>query len=202
MLRQRLRTRTSPLAVLGRVVVALFALALIWYGLMTLLLALKVSPATVESISGYRTVYDELARISASDVEDGTTRLIVGLAGLAALLIFGFLALKEIPRPYLARHDLDLVQDDRGTVTVAPRAIEHMAEMAARGNPSVASASGRYGDDELAVAVTVRRAHDVAEALTDVRARVRSALADHDLPVVTVDVTLTGFDRKTRRELS
>jgi len=202
MLRQRLRTRTSPLAALGRVVVALFALALIWYGLMTLLLALKVSPTTVESISGYRTVYDELARISASDVEDGTTRLIVGLAGLAALLIFGFLALKEIPRPYLARHDVDLVDDERGTVTVAPRAIEHMAEMAARGNPSVASASGRYGDDSLAVAVAVRRASDVAEALTDVRARVRSALADHDLPVVTVDVTLTGFDRKTRRELS
>ena len=103
MLRQRLRTRTSPAALLGRVVVIVFALALVWYGLMTLLLALKVSPATVESISGYRTVYDELAGTSASDVRDSTTRLIVGLAGLAALLVFGFLALKEIPRPYLAR---------------------------------------------------------------------------------------------------
>ena len=200
--RQRLRTRTSPLAALGRVVVALFALALIWYGLMTLLLAFKVSPDTVDSISGYRTVYDELARTSAADVRDQTTRLITGLAGLAALLIFGCLALKEIPRPYLARHDLDLLEDDRGTVTVAPRAIEHMAEMAAEGHPFVASASGRYGGDDLAVAVTVRRAHDVADTLTDVRTRVRRALGDHDLPVVTVDVTLTGFDRKTRRELS
>ncbi len=200
MLRQRVRSRTSPLVLIGRIIVALFSLALIWYGLMTLLLAFKVSPATVNSVSAYRTVYDKLAGLTSADV-DGTRRAVIGVAGLAAFLICGLLALKQIPRPYLARHDLELHEDRDGTVTVAPRAIEHLAETAAKGHPSVSAATGRYGGDDLAVAVTVRRAHDVAAALTDVRSRVRQALGDHDLPVLTVDVTLTGFDRKTRREL-
>ena len=53
--RQRLRARTSPLVFFGRLLTFLFAAALIWYGAMTVLLALKVSPSTVNSISGYRT---------------------------------------------------------------------------------------------------------------------------------------------------
>ena len=57
MLRQRLRERTSPLMFVGRLVTLVFALALIWYGLMTVLLALKVAPSTVNTISGYRTAF-------------------------------------------------------------------------------------------------------------------------------------------------
>ena len=47
MLRQRLRTHSSPLARAGQLLVAVLALALVWYGLMLALLALKVSPASV-----------------------------------------------------------------------------------------------------------------------------------------------------------
>ena len=101
--RQRVRERTSPLIVLGRLITLVFALALIWYGLMTLLLALKVSPSTVNSISGYRTVFDWLSGLSPTKVDGSVTRGIVAGAGVLAFLVFGYLALKQLPRPYLAR---------------------------------------------------------------------------------------------------
>ncbi|MBA3408537.1 MAG: hypothetical protein H0U06_10890, partial [Solirubrobacterales bacterium] len=74
MLRQRLRERTSPLMLVGRLVTLVFALALVWYGLMTVLLALKVSPSTVNTISGYRTAFDWLSGLTPSDVDGAATR--------------------------------------------------------------------------------------------------------------------------------
>lgn len=201
MLRQRLRIRRSPLAYLGRALLVIVSLALVWYGLMLVLLALKVSPDSVEAISGYRSAYDELARVTAQDV-DGQTRLIAGLAGLAAFLVFGYLALKELPRPYLARGDLRLGEDERGVTDVEPRAIERVAEVVAGGQADVSSVRARYGTDELKLDVTVRRARGVPDALREAQRRVRAGLADHGLPPLPVDVTLTGFDRKQRRELS
>lgn len=111
---------------------------------MTLLLALKVSPSTVDAISGYRTAFDWLSELTPADVDGGATRAIVAAAGVLAALVFGYLALMHLPRPYLARQDLDLTVDDHGEVTVEPRAIERLAEVAAIGNPSVSAARGRY----------------------------------------------------------
>ena len=108
MLRQRLRSRTSPLALLARALVVLFALALIWAGLVIFLLALGVGDATVDSITGYRAAFDSLAGLESEDVDDATTRAIVAGAGVLAFLVFGYLALRELPRPYLARQDLEL----------------------------------------------------------------------------------------------
>ena len=54
--RQRLRERPSFLVLGGRLLALLVGLALAWYGLMALLLAVKVSAATTNSLSGYRTV--------------------------------------------------------------------------------------------------------------------------------------------------
>ena len=106
MLRQRLRTREEPLRIVGRLLVAAFALALIWYGAMLALLAAKViSPATANGLSGYRTAYDFLAGLTPADV-DGTTRALIAAAGVAAFVIFGYLAWRELPRPYLARRDV------------------------------------------------------------------------------------------------
>ncbi len=199
--RQRLRSRTSPIAYVGRAILILVAVGLLWYGLMMVLLALKVSPDAIDAISGYRTAYDYLAALVADDV-GGSTRLITALAGVAGFLLFGYLALKEIPRPYLARTDLRLREDDRGVVDVRPRAIERIAETAAGEHPAVSSATGRYGTDELAVDLGVKRARDLDETLSDVQGRVLHALSDHELPPTPVVVTLTGFDRKQRRELS
>lgn len=201
MLRQRIRTHSSRVIVVGRVLLVLFALALIWYGLMLLLLALKISPETVDTLSGYRTAYDYLAGLTPEDIT-GVTRLIAAIAGLLAFLLFGYLALQELPRPYLARSDWRFSEGQRGFTEIEPRAIERVAEAAALEQREVSSVSGRYGTDDIVLNVEVRRARDVAETLRAVRHGVRESLERHGLPSVPVNVTLTGFDRKQRRELS
>lgn len=198
MFRQRLRERTSPWVILGRLVTLVLALGLIWYGLMLLLLALKVAPSTVNSISGYRTAFAWLSGLAPRDVDGATTRAIVAGAGVLALLVFGFAALKQLPRPYLARRDLDLTADEYGEVTVAARAIERLAEGAARAHPDVTRARGRYAVDDLSVDVTVRRAQDLADTLRDAQHRVVDALGRHGLPAMPVNVTLTGYDSNRR----
>jgi hypothetical protein len=199
-MRQRLRFRGSPLALIGRALIVLLAAALVWYGLMFLLLALKVDPDTVNDLSGYRSAYDYLADLEPDDV-DGQFRLIAGLAGLAAFLLFGYLALKEVPRPYLARSDMQLEEQERGVTEIEPRAIERVAEAAALELPSVASATGRYGTDDLGLDITLARARGLAEPMCAVWARVLERLAEHGLPALPVNVTLTSFERKGRREL-
>jgi len=210
-LRQRLRSRTSPHALLARALVVLFALALIWAGLVIFLLALGVGDATVDSITGYRAAFDSLAGLESEDVDDATTRAIVAGAGVLAFLVFGYLALRELPRPYLARQDLELSKghdgqgEERttpGTLTVAPRAIERLAETAAEDQPGVAGASGRYGTNELAVGVAVRRAGEVAAILGGVQTAVHDAVSRHGVPDMTVSVILTGYEPKTKRELN
>ena len=198
--RQRLRLRGSPLAFLGRALIVLLAAASIWYGLMFLLLALKVDPDTVNGLSGYRSAYDYLADLKPGDV-DGPFRLIAGLGGLAAFLVFGYLTLRELPRPYLARSDFQLEEKANGVTEIGPRAIERVAEAAALELPSVASASGRYGTDDLALDVSVARARDLGKTMRSVRTRARQRLEEHGLPELPVNVTLTGFERKGRREL-
>jgi len=201
MLRQRLRIRTRKLVVVGRALLFLVVVALVWYGLMVILLALKIAPESVDSVSGYRSAFDELSFLTPSDV-DGPVRAIVVIAGVLAFLLFGWLAFKELPRPYLARGDVELPGGERGELLVEPRAIERAAEIAACEHPSVSSASGRYGTDDLEIAVSVRRARGLPETLDDVQERVRASLQRHGLPPVPVNVNLTGYDRRQRRELN
>lgn len=198
-IRQRLRGRDSPLATLGLLLLVPVALALIWYGAMLVALAFKADPETVNTISGYRDAYDFLAGLVPADFT-GTVRLITGLGGLAAFLLFGFLALKQVPRPYLARGPLTLAGDERGTLTVEPRAIERAAEVAACADPSVTDATGRYVENGIELEIDVKRAGDLPDTLREVQQRVGEALRQHDLPDGPVSVTLAGFD-SGRREL-
>ena len=200
MTRQRINLRTPALAYLVRVLTTVLALGLFWYGLMVVLLAVKVSPHTVNSLSAYRTLYDNAANLKATDFTT-VRRLIAGFSGLIAFLIFIYLAVQELPRPYLARGDVELAEDERGRTIVQPRAIERVAELAARGNTDVTSASGRLGDEELKLDIGLRRAGSAAATLRDVHERVRDQLQRHDLPSLPVNVTLTAYDRTTRREL-
>jgi hypothetical protein len=200
MLRQRIRLRHSPIVHLGRAIVCLLALGLIFYGVMVVLLAFKVDAGSINAISGYRDAYDHLAGLNAGDVAGA--RWIVATAGIATFLLCGYVALKQIPRPYLARQPRTLESLDRGETTIEPRAMERLAEVGAMRHPAVSSAAGRLGDDELTVGIEVCRGRGVDATLRDVRRRVAAALEHHDLPPMTrIDVTLTGFDRQQRREL-
>ena len=113
MIRQRINLRTPLLAYIVRALTLVLALGLVWYGLMVVLLAVKVSPHTVNAISAYRTLYDDVAGIKASDFTT-PVRFLVGIAGLIATVVFIYLALQEIPRPYLARGDVDLQHHGAG----------------------------------------------------------------------------------------
>jgi hypothetical protein len=202
MLRQRVRSRGFALShIVARLLVIALALALLWYGAMVILLAFKVSPDTVDSISGYRTAYDYLTGLTPDDITSDV-RLVVGLGGLAVFLLFGYLAWREIPRPYLARGDLQLSGGDRGAVDVNARAIERVAEQAALDHDGVADARGLYHDDALTLEIVARGARDVPATLSAVRERAAESLDRHDLPALPVNVTLTGLDRKNRRELA
>lgn len=197
--RQRLRERTSFLMLAGHLLTLLLALAMVWYGLMALLLAVKVSPSTVNSLSGYRTAFDWLSGLTPSDVGGATTRVIIAGAGVLAFLVFGFLAFKLLPRPYLARRELPLYSEPQGYVTIEPRAVERLAEVAATSDAAVSDARGRYSVDDLAVDVTVGRARDVATTLREAQSRVVRALAEHELPAMPINITLAGFDRDRRK---
>ncbi len=201
MMRQRIKLRTPLLAYLVRVLTIVLALGLFWYGLMVLLLAVKVPPHTVNSLSAYRTLYNDVVGLHPSDFTT-LVRFAAGAAGLLAFLLLLYVALGQLPRPYLARSETILDRQERGRTVVKPRAIERVAEFAARGNRDVASASGRLGEEQLNLDIDVRRAGSAAETLSDVRQRVSAALERHQLPTLPVNVTLTGYDRKTRRELS
>lgn len=199
--RQRVRERRSFLLLVGRLLALLVGLALLWYGLMALLLAVKVSSGTANSLSGYRTAYNWLSGLTPADVDGSGTRAIIAGAGVVAFLLFGYLAIKQLPRPYLARRELPLASDPKGELRVEPRAMERLAEVAAASEAGITDARGRYSVDDLAVEVTVRRARNVAVTLKAAQDRVIGALAEHGLPSMPVNVTLSSYDRRERREL-
>lgn len=68
------------LAYVVRALTVVLALALVWYGLMIVLLAVKVSPHTVNSLSAYRTLYDDAAGLTQNDFSTAV-RFIAGIAG-------------------------------------------------------------------------------------------------------------------------
>jgi len=203
MLRQRIKSKETPVAdLVARVLSVLLAIGLIWYGAMLVLLAFKVAPDTVNAISGYRDAYTYLAGLTAGDI-DGTTRLIAAIVGAVCAGLFGYLAWRSLPRPHLARTTLSLRDEPDGKTEVNPRAIERATELAATEGRSITAARSRYGDDQLTIDVGIHRATvSLATELEQVQSRARRAMAQHDLPELPVNVTLTRFDRQTRRELS
>lgn len=201
MIRQRIRVPGSRVRLVGRLLTLLLALALIWYGLMLLLGGVGVASATLNRLCGYRSAFDFLSGLSPEDISV-LAQVITAIAGALVFLIFLYLVYRALPRPHLARHEWRLSDDERGRVSVDPRALEHMAESAVAGHPAVSAASGRWGDDEVTVHVDVRRTSDLVETLRDLRARVRAALEEHGLPERPVAVTLTGYDRPRQRELA
>src|ERR1700733_9490798 len=130
MIRQRINLRVPALSYVVALLTFVLGALLVWYGLMVVLLAVKVSPHTVNSLSAYRTLYDDAVNLKRGDFTT-LRRLITGFGGLIACLICLYLAFKAWPRPYLARGEVTLADDERGTTNIEPRAIERVAELAA-----------------------------------------------------------------------
>src|ERR1700733_8063341 len=186
MIRQRVNLHTPALSYVVALLTIVLGALLLWYGLMIVLLAVKVSPHTVNSLSAYRTLYNDAVDLKRSDFTT-LRRLIAGFAGLIAFLVFLYLAFKAWPRPYLARGEVTLQDEEHGTTTIEPRAIERDAELAARGNSDGTPARGRLGDEELTVGIGARHARTAAQTLQDVHQRVRLELERHDLPSLPVN---------------
>ena len=202
MIRQRVSLRRPPWALLTRLLTIAFALVLMYGGAMVVLLALKVNPDDIDRISGYRTAYHWLAGLTHSDFTTPVS-LIAGFGGLLVFLVFALLTLQSLPRPYLTRSEVGLPQAaERGGTIVRPRAIERVAEVAAQENAHVVGVTGRLGDRELNVDVGIDDAPMLVQTLEDVRRRVREQLERHELPPLPINVTLTGYERPTRRDPS
>lgn len=198
--RKRLR-ETTPSGVVTHAVAAVVGLVLVWYGLMIILLAAKVSPDTVETLSGYRTIYDFFAGLDAGDIT-GTVRLVTGLGGLALFVVFAWLVWRRTVEPAAGRPRVALRGDATGTVEARPRAIERAVEVAALEHTSITEARARYDGESIALDVETRHARDLPETLREARRRAIESLRLHDFPSMPVNVTLTGFQRKNRRELA
>jgi len=199
--RQRLNVRTPRAALIGRALTLLLGLALVWYGLMIVLLAVKVSPHTVNSLSAYHTLYKHAAGLQRHDFTT-VVRLIGFFAGVIVLLAFLYLLLRQVPVPRLTRHPLVLPESGKGKIIVEPRAVERIAETAAGGHVLVAGANGRLSDDELTVNIGVRSATRLAPTLSEVRREVHDALSRHGIPEVPVHVIAIAYSPRTGRELS
>ena len=198
MIRQRVNLRRAPWALLTRSLAVVFALLLVYGGVLDALLALKaIGPDQIEKLSAYRTIFHWVAELHRSQFTTAIA-LIAGFGGLVVFLFFIFLSGQALPRPYFTRTTVDL-PGDRGETLVRPRAVERIAEVAARGNGHVMGATGRLGDDELYVDVGLDDAATAVQALRDIRDRVAAGLADHQIPSMPVNVTLTGYD-PTRRD--
>ena len=192
MIRQRVNLRRAPWALLTRALAVVFAVALIYGGVLDALLALKVRPGAVERISGYHAAYTWLAGLNRTDFSTRVS-LIAGFGGLLVFLFFLFLAQQSLPRPSLARTDVGLPSTG-GTTLVRARAVERVAEVAAQGNDHVIGATGRLGAGQLNVDVGVDDPDDLVLTLGDVRQRVAEGLERHHLSPMPVNVTLTGYE--------
>ena len=199
-----MRTRSlAPAVWIGRLLVVVLALALVFYGVMLVLLALKFAPGDIDAISGYRAIYDFVAGLTAQDI-DSTVRTIIAGAGILCAIVLAWVAYKALPRPYLARGTMPLSggeDEAHGHTDVGARAIERLAEHAAGEHPAVAGVLGRLERDAVAVGVALSHPRELADVLPDVQRRIRTQLERHDLPALPVNVTLTGLEAGPRREL-
>lgn len=198
--RQRLGLPTGILTTLGQKLMLLVGLALIWGGAVVALLAAGVAPADVQTSTGFRTVYDQLASVGPANW-DQTTATVIAVAGVVVFLVLLVLGWAQRLTPHLARTDLTLTDDELGTVTVDPRAIERTAEIAAGRGAAVHAVRARLGEDEMTITIHARGADEIPDTLRGAQERVRTALQDAGTPQQTVRVVVTRFTAPSTREL-
>ena len=198
--RQRLGLPSGVLTTVGQKLMLLVGLALIWGGAVVLLLAAGVAPADVQTFTGFRTVYDQLASVGPAGWDE-TTAAIIAVAGVVLFLLLLVLGWAQRITPHLARTDVVLTDDELGTVTVNPRAIERAAEVAAGRGAAVHAVRARLGEDEMTITIHASGADQIPDTLRGARERVQAALQDAGTPQQTVRVVVTRFTAPSTRDL-
>lgn len=198
--RQRLGLPSGILTTLGQKLMLVVGLALIWGGAVVVLLTAGVAPADVQTYTGFRSVYDELAAVGPASWSD-TTATIIAIAGVLLFVVLLRLGWAQRITPHLARTDVVLTDDEIGTVTVNPRAIERAAEVAAGRGAAVHAVRARLGEDDITITIHARGADEIPDTLRGAQERVRAALQDAGTPQETVRVVVTRFTAPSTREL-
>ena len=201
MLRQRVHLESSGVAAaVARVLVVLVGAAFVFYGVMLVMLATKVSPSTVNSTTVYPTAYPIPSALAAPDTR-GADRGIVAAAGLLISLGALYLLWRALPKPHLARHPVLLSSEEIGETVVRPRAMERVVELAALEDSRVVGARARFDDDVVVLNLKAKDALHLVDILRGARERARESLDRHGLDLEQVDVTFIGYEASTRREL-
>lgn len=198
--RQRLGLTHTWRTTLGQKLMVVPALALVYGGAVVLALGAGVSPADVDSVTAYRTVQDRLGALDPANWSQGVS-IGVAVAGILGLLLLLALGWAQRLIPHVTRAELVLREEDDGRTTVSPRAIERIAEIAARG-PGVKAAKATLGDDDLAIALHANRGDLIPELLPGARTRAHAALRQAGLPDTSaLRVAVTRFTAASKKDL-
>ena len=202
-MRQRVHVGATWRTTLGKLLTAVVALAVAWFGLSLLLVALGVAPDDVDRALGYRTAYDAVAGLDGTGL-DTTYRIALGAGGIVLCLVLLALAWAQVPRPELTRHDVDLPAADPtagpgGETTVQARAVERAAEVATLSVAGIDAARARLDGTEVVVALRSTKPTDLPDQLRAAQAAARDALTDHGLQGFDARVVLAGFDKEDIR---
>jgi hypothetical protein len=197
--RQRLGLPHGVLTSIGRRLMALVGLVLIWGGGVVLALTAGAAPRDVDAWSGYRTVQREIGAFGPANWPD-TTALVIAIGAVLLASVLLVLGWAQRLTPHLARTDVVLADLPEGRTTVSPRAIERAAEVAARREPGLHAVRARLGDDELTITVHARGADVLPELLRGVQRRATVALTEGGVPQKSVRVVVTRFSAPSTRE--
>ncbi len=180
----------------NRLIMLILALLLIAVPVFLLLIGLGVLSADqINAYTNYRGGLDALGRISVSDFEDLTVRVIVGIVVALLTLLAGYLLLRELTfGRRLSRRALLEEEPGRETAITAT-AVRHLAEGAAR-ETGAASPTCRLASDknryEVGCDIRVPGSGNFTEIGANSRANIRRVLEEQRVPLKDVEVTVQG----------
>lgn len=198
--RQRLGLTHTWATTVGQKLMIVPAAALLYCGGVVLALGAGASPSDVDSVTGYRTVHDQLGALDPSAWSNSVV-IAIAVAGVLGGALLAMLGWAQRVIPHVTRSAIVLRDEADGVTTVSPRAAERIVEMAAR-HDGVRAAKATLGEGDVHLVLNARRPELIPDVLEQTRARSTSALTRAGLTDLTaVRVTITRFTRPSKKEL-
>jgi len=180
----------------NRLVMIVIALLLIGVPVFLLLVNWGVFSANeISSVTGYRNALDDLSNLSASDLGDIGTRILIGIVGILVSLVALLLLLWELTfgRPIARKVPID---DTPGReIAITARAVRQLAEGAAREVGAVSPDCRLISEDrryEVACDIRAPETQDFAELASHTRQNIRRVLEEQRVPLKDVEITVQG----------